>query len=476
MISSIDVRNPRNGKFDYQVPALTTQEIAILASELREAQTAWESIGIEQRCDVLTQWQHALKENAESIIEALSTDTGRHTISELEVFGLIGMIDRWVQQAPKLIEPAATSHSKIAPSVAIRHKLVPYPLVGIISPWNFPLTLSMIDCVPALLSGAAILLKPSEVTPRFIQPLLETVEQVDGLKGVLNIVTGGPETGIAIIDHVDTICFTGSVTTGRKVGMQAAKNFIPAFLELGGKDPAIVLPCADIESATDAILRSAVGSTGQACQSLERIYVHESIFDKFVATITEKAKGAKYNWPDIDKGELGPLIFAPQAQKISDQLTQATEAGAKILCGGTVENHDDGCWIAPTVVTNVDHSMILMTEETFGPIVPIMSFQSTEQAIQLANDSIYGLSGAVFGNDDDEINKVAEQIEVGAVSINDASLTALVQDAEKNSFKFSGIGGSRMGESGFHRFLRKRAILQQTSKPNSISIMSEKER
>ncbi len=470
----LDVRNPRNGKIDYQVPALDTNQINRLAGQLRVEQSNWLAIGIAQRCSVLKQWQKAITENAEAIIEALCIDTGRRVISEFEVYGLIGMIDRWVERAPELLEPNASTPSRMAPSVEVRHKLVPYSLIGVISPWNFPLTLSMIDTIPALLTGASVLLKPSEVTPRFIKPLQQTIDQVEGLKGILNIVTGGPETGMAIIDNVDAICFTGSVPTGRKVGMQAAKNFIPAFLELGGKDPAIVLASADIDNAANAILRSAAGSTGQACQSLERIYVHESVFEEFVNVITSKASNTKYNWPDLHEGQIGPLIFAAQAEKIGAQLAQAVESGAKVHCGGKIEHHDGGCWIAPTVVTSVDHSMALMTEETFGPVIPVMPFQSTEEAIQLANDSIYGLSGAVFGSDEEEINTVAEQIEVGAVSINDASLTALVNDAEKNSFKLSGTGGSRMGESGFTRFLRKRAILQQTSKASAISLFSEK--
>lgn len=473
-MTTLQVRNPRNGELDYQIPFIDEDQIKHRADQLRLAQSNWQAIGVQQRCLILKQWQQAVSENAEAIIEALSIDTGRRLISEFEVHGLIGMIERWAARAPELLEPAEAANSKMAPSVSVRHKLVPYSLVGVISPWNFPMTLSMIDTIPALLTGASVLLKPSEVTPRFIAPLQKTIDQVEGLKDVLNIVTRGAETGIAIIDNVDSICFTGSVPTGRKVGMQAAKNFIPAFLELGGKDPAIVLASADIDNACNAILRSAAGSTGQACQSLERIYVHESIFADFVSRITSKASATKYNWPTLNEGQIGPLIFAAQAEKIQAQIEQAVTAGAKVHCGGKLEHHDGGCWIAPTVMTNVDHTMQIMTEETFGPIIPIMPFQSTEQAIQLANDSIYGLSGAVFGSDHEEINTVAEQIEVGAVSINDASLTALVNDAEKNSFKLSGIGGSRMGESGFTRFLRKRAILQQTNEASSIDLFSEK--
>jgi len=473
-MTTLDVRNPRTGDIDYQVESVDRASLEGIAVSLRAAQSSWQSIGIEARCQMLKDWQKELQTNAKQIAEALSVDTGRRVISNFEVQGLIGMIDRWVSDAPGLIEPALTVNSRMSPSVEISHKLVPYPIVGVISPWNFPLTLSMIDSIPALLTGASVLLKPSEVTPRFIEPVLATIERIDGLKDVFKIVTGGAETGIALIDNVDAICFTGSVPTGRKVGVQAAQNFIPAFLELGGKDPAIVMPSADVDNAANAILRSAVGSTGQACQSLERVYVHESIYANFVATITEKAKATRYNWPSIDEGQIGPLIFAEQANKIANQIEQAKSAGATVLCGGEIERHDGGCWIAPTVVTNVDHSMTVMSEETFGPIIPIMPFSTVDQAIALANDSRYGLSGAVFSQDQNEAKAVAEKINVGAVSINDASLTAMVNDAEKNSFKLSGIGGSRMGLSGFTRFLKKRAILNQTAPAVSLDIFSER--
>ena len=469
----LKVRNPRSGEVDYEVPAASREEISAIGAKLAAAQPNWSSAGIEHRCKVLRQWRDVLASNPAGIAEALCTDTGRRAVSHYEVQGLINMIDRWADAAPQLLAPASKSNSVMTPSVEIEHRLVPFAVVGIISPWNFPLTLSMIDTIPALLAGSTVLLKPSEVTPRFIQPLLDSITKVEGLGDVLQIVTGGAETGIALIDNVDAICFTGSVPTGRKVGMQAAQNFIPAFLELGGKDPAIVLPSANIDNATTAILRSAAGMTGQACQSLERIYVHESIFDEFLTAITDKAKATHYNWPDINQGQIGPLIFADQAAKISEQMEQARNAGAVFHCGGEVEQHDGGCWIAPTVVTDVDHSMTIMSEETFGPIIPIMPFTSTDEAIALANDSQYGLSGAVFGADIEEAKAVAAQVNVGAVSINDAGLTAMVNDAEKNSFRLSGIGGSRMGATGLTRFLRKRALLNQTAPAIPLQVFSE---
>lgn len=472
-MNNLDVRNPRTGEIDYQVAAVSATQVKQLSEAMRDAQKRWNDLGVEHRCKALLAWAEAIKQNAPAIGEALCLDTGRRLMSHIEVDGAARSIERWAELAPSLLETKPPVASKSAPSVNYHHKLVPYGIVGVISPWNFPLTLSLIDTIPALLSGASVLLKPSEVTPRFIAPLQAALDQVDELKDVLKIVTGGPETGIALIDHVDTICFTGSVPTGRKVGMQAAGNFIPAFLELGGKDPAVVLADADLDNATTAILRGSASVTGQACQSLERVYVHDSIFDKFVSMLTSKAQQANYNWPDIDSGQLGPLIFAAQADTIESQINDAVAAGAKVHCGGKVARHNGSCWIGPTVMTEVNHSMDIMSRETFGPIMPIMPFSNTEEAIELANDSDYGLSGAVFGTDTKAIEDVALNMNVGAVSINDASLTAFVNDAEKNSFRLSGIGGSRMGEQGFMRFLRKRAILVQTAPAIALHAFSE---
>lgn len=472
-MTRLAVTNPRTGKSDYEIQQASKTEVEQAALDLRDAQARWLEIGITGRCEVMRRWAAVITQNKHVIAEALCVDTGRRVVSHHEVDSFVNKIEHWCSLAPDLLSASQAQPSNMVPSVEYRHHLVPYSLVGIISPWNFPLTLAMIDTIPALLSGACVLLKPSEVTPRFIKPLSDTLQYVEELRDGLKIITGGPETGIALIDNVDTICFTGSVQTGRKVGIQAAKNFIPAFLELGGKDPAIVLKSADIENTTTAILRSAVGMTGQACQSLERVYVHESIIGEFVQTITAKALALKYNWPDIDSGQIGPLIFAEQAAKIDQQLQQAVALGAQVHCGGKVEEHDGGRWIAPTVITHVDHSMTLMTEETFGPIIPIMSFSTTAEALALANDSIYGLSGAIFSCDLNEAEKIAEQMEVGAVSINDGGLTAFVHDSEKNSFKLSGIGGSRMGASGLSRFLRKRVLLTQSAPAVPLSVFSE---
>jgi acyl-CoA reductase-like NAD-dependent aldehyde dehydrogenase len=472
-MKTLDVVNPRTGEVDYQVPAISAEAVADAAADLRRAQPAWDAAGIEQRCRVLGLWAEAIAEGREAIGEALATDTGRRSFAHFEVQKALDFIAYWRERAPTLMQSYAGGQSQQIPSVSYRHRAVPYPVVGIISPWNVPLVLALIDAIPALAAGCAVLLKPSEVTPRFAAPLAESLAAVPELAAVFRIVTGGPDTGAAVVDSADAICFTGSIATGRKVGEHAARRFIPAFLELGGKDPAIVTATADLENAARAVIRSAIGMTGQACQSIERVYVDQRVFAAFREKLLAQLETVQLSWPDTERGQVGPLIFGPQALTLQKQLDDAVAKGARVLCGGRIERHGGGQWCLPTVLENVSDDMLLMREETFGPLIPLISFHSVDEAIRRANDSEFGLSAAVFAADVDEAADIAEHLQVGAVSINDASLTGIVNDVEKNSFCLSGIGGSRMGDSGFYRFLRKRALLMQSAPAMSIDIFSE---
>ncbi len=472
-MKTLKVINPRTGRSDYEIPDHSAAHVAARVKELRKAQTDWCATSLAYRCQILSQWRDAIERHQEAITNALSIDTGRYLLAQIETTGILQRIDYWVQRAPEIMQPSVRENSVMLPGVSYRHKLVPYPVVGVISPWNLPLTLALIDVIPALLAGCSVILKSSEVTPRFVAPLRQALQEIPELGKVFNIVSGAADTGVALINEVDLVCFTGSVETGKKVAVTAAQNFIPAFLELGGKDPAIVLPSANLENAATAILRSAAGLTGQACQSLERIYVHQSILAEFLQLLVAKANTIQLNWPDIHHGHIGPFIFPDQARKVREQIEDAVEQGAQIHCGGQIEELDGGWYCLPTVITNVNHDMLIMKEETFGPLIPVMSFDTTDQAIAMANDSIFGLSAAVFSGDPGEAESVASQIVAGAVSVNDASLTAMANDVEKNSFCMSGIGGSRMGDQGFKRFFRKKAILFQSEQAASLEVFSE---
>ena len=469
----LSVRNPRTGEWDYQVPATSAEEIQRLTDSLRDEQVGWQALGAEGRANCLNRFAEEMMAELEPLGQALAADTGRTTFAQFEAVKSIELIRMWAERAPSLLSEAERSgQSAQVPTVHYQHRLVPYSVVAVISPWNVPLLLAMIDSLAALSAGCSVLLKPSEVTPRFIAPLQRALDRVPELAAVLRIVTGGPETGKAMIDRVDAVCFTGSVRTGRQVSQQAAACFIPAFLELGGKDPAVILPDADLPLAARAIIRSAIGMTGQACQSLERVYCHEAVCDRFTRELVDQLSALTLTCSEDGAGDIAPLIFEKQVDTIQAQVDDALAQGATCLLGGKPVRKG-GIWYPPTVLTGVTHDMLIMQEETFGPVIPIIAFKEIEQAISLANHSTFGLSAAVFSADRDAAMAVAERLEVGAISINDASLTGIVNDVEKNSFRGSGMGGSRMGPAGLMRFLRKRALLIQTAEPAAIQLFSD---
>jgi aldehyde dehydrogenase (NAD+) len=454
----IEVRNPRTGENDYAFEPPAAEQLATLASRLRAAQERWDSGGLDVRIAALRAWKEAIARRRPEIVAALVHDTGRLVESEMEVDAILRAIDRWCGIAPELLADPEPRPSSI-PIVSVHQGLRPYQLVAVVSPWNFPLLLSLIDAIPALVAGCAAIVKPSEFTPRFIEPLRRAIEDSPALAGVLAYVPGAGETGSQLIDLADCVCFTGSVATGRGVGEQAARRFIPAFLELGGKDPALVLASADLDRATSAVLWGGTANAGQSCLSIERVYVEAPAFEPFVEMLAGKARDVRLAVPSPADGELGPIIAAKQIGVIADHVGDALARGATALCGGEVETIGGGSYVRATVLTGVDHSMKVMTEETFGPILPVMPVAGADEAVRLANDTIYGLSAAVFSGDPEEAIAVARRVRAGGISINDAALTALVHDGEKQSFNYSGLGGSRMGPAALRRFGRRQAFL-----------------
>ncbi len=469
----IEVTNPYTGEIDFRFEAVNTDDLGGRCAALRAAQPAWQAAGLEARLSALHGFAGALERHREAIVDALAVDTGRRLLAEGELSSLLGSLARWCKQAPGLMNEA--SGTSAVPGLSYRNQWVPLPLVGVISPWNFPLVLAMIDAVPALLAGCAVIIKPSEVTPRFIAPLRRAIAEVEALAAVLALVEGDGTTGRALIGHVDAVCFTGSLRTGRRVAEAAAQALIPAFLELGGKDPVIVTGSADPRKAAVTVLRASVLATGQACQSLERVYVQRSLLKPFLDELVRLSGEVQLNWPDPSAGQLGPFIWPRQAEIVQAQLDEAVARGARVLCGGKVETHG-GKWLRPTVLVDVDHQMAVMSEETFGPVMPVMAFDSEDEAIALANDSEYGLSAAVIAGNLVEAERIALRLEAGGVSLNDGSLTAVMHECEKHSFKGSGLGGSRMGPAGFTRFFRRKALIYQSGEPLSIQAFSERTR
>ena len=464
----IAVRNPRTGADDY---AIERADVAAVATELRARQHAWAALPAPQRAQHLRALGAAIVQHGDAIADALTVDTGRRAISRIEVDGAVRMIERWAAHAPALIDAAQAGESATGiPGIATRTRLVPYQLVGAISPWNFPMTLALIDAVPALAAGCAAIVKPSEVTPRFIRPLMAAAAAADV---PLALIEGDGETGAALVGAVDFVAFTGSVATGRKVGEAAARAFIPASLELGGKDPMIVLASADPEAAAETALRASVVNSGQACQSIERVYVARAIASRFLEALVAAAERTRLNFPDIAVGDIGPFIFARQAAIVQAQIDDAVAKGARILAGGRVEQLDGGLYLRPTVLVDVTPDMAVMRDETFGPVIPVTMFDTLDEAVALANAGEFGLSAAVLAGSADEAEAVAVRLNAGAVSINDGALTSMVWEAEKSSFGLSGLGPSRMGASGLMRFFRRQALIRQSGTPLPLAAYAE---
>ena len=459
----VPVRNPRTGRYDAAFERPAASHISRLTRALRAAQPRWAALSVQQRCDALLRWVGALDRHSAAIRDALVADTGRVRESVMEIACVKTIIRRWCKSAPYLLAQRDATPCE-REGMCYAGGLVPYGLVGVISPWNVPLVLALIDAVPALLAGSAVIIKPSEVTPRFIAPLMASLAAVPELADVLCFTPGDGETGKIIVDHVDVVVFTGSVATGRDVARRAATRLIPVYLELGGKDPAIVTESAQLDHAVAAISWGSLTNAGQACQALERIYVHRSIYDTFVERLVKRVSALQLTCDDPEKGVIGPIIAEQQIHTLRRHLDDARARGAKILCGGSLRRDHGGTWCEPTVLVNVDHQMLVMTEESFGPLLPVMAYDDITEAVALANDSEYGLSAAVFAHTTEEASRIANQLAVGAVSINDCALTAFVHEAEKQSFKNSGLGASRMGKNAIYRFLRKRAQLINNSK------------
>ncbi len=454
--TTLPLRNPRTGLSDGELPITAASEVAALGAQLRQAQQAWAECSIEERCARLDALADALVARRDGFLDALLADTGRWHESQIEVDGTVGAIRRWAQQAAGCLAEKPAQQEAI-PFIHSQQTWVPYAVVGVISPWNFPLMLTLIDAVPALAAGCSILAKPSEVTSRFV-PLLRDALDEAGLGEVFKLVTGAGATGRAVIEASDQICFTGSVATGRKVGEACARRFIPASLELGGKDPALVLSDANIAHAARALAWGSFVNGGQSCMSIERVYVEAPVADAFIAALVKEASALELAWPDPKQGQIGPVIAASQVELVRGQLADAKAKGARALTGGELIEHG-GVWCPPTVLVDVTDEMAVVADESFASVLPVMVVADEAEAIARANATEFGLSAAVFTQSPERAQRVARQLQAGGISINDACLTGMVQTAEKQSFKLSGMGGSRMGTASIRRFVRARALL-----------------
>ena len=465
---TIPVRNPLTGSVDHEITPVGADEIAATAARLRTAQRAWGSRPIEERVQVMQRWAEAVAASAGTLADADATDTGGASISKASPFLVLGMIRDWCRVGPGMLDTLRLEgDSSLHPTMRYRTQLIPYQIVGVISPWNAPLMQSMMDAIPALIAGCAVIVKPSEVAPRFVEPLRETIASVPELREVFEIVLGGPETGSALVAEADVVCFTGSIATGKAIATAAAQRLIPVYLELGGNDPVIVTETADLQRAAGAIVSGAVSGTGQVCFSVERVYAHESIAAELAELVAAAARQVSLNTPENPReGDLGPFGFQPQAAKVAEHLQDALDRGARIIEGGFPFRQGGADYMRPTVLVDVDDTMLCMREETFGPVIPIATYRDIDDAIHRANDTEYGLSASVFAGSLDEAEEIAELLEAGTVSVQDTCLTTFKgRDIGNDAYRSSGLGGDRTGPRTILRYVRKKSILTNHGTP-----------
>jgi acyl-CoA reductase-like NAD-dependent aldehyde dehydrogenase len=461
--NDIAVENPATGEVIAHVPDMTAEQVADLARAARAAQPAWEALGFEGRGRVLRRAQKWLVDNSERVIQTIVSETGKAYEDALlaEVMYGANAFGFWAKNAPKFLadERVRTAAPLLkTKKLAVRYR--PLGLVGVIGPWNYPLTNSFGDCIPALAAGNAVILKPSGVTPLTSLLLADGLRESGMPDGVFTVATGGARTGEAVIDEVNMIGFTGSTETGRKIMARAAQTLTPVSLELGGKDPMIVLADADLERAANVAVYYSMFNGGQTCISIERVYVEAPVYDDFVAKVTEKARALR-NDRSTGPGtaDVGSMTFAPQVEIVERHVDDAREKGARVLVGGE-RGHDgeNGYWYAPTVLVDVDHTMQCMREETFGPTLPIMKVADAEEAIRLANDSQFGLAASVFSRDAARGEAVARRIEAGAVCVNDALVNYSALELPMGGVKESGMG-HRHGAGGIRKYTHQQALV-----------------
>jgi acyl-CoA reductase-like NAD-dependent aldehyde dehydrogenase len=447
----VDSVNPATGEVVARIPATPLTAIPAIFETALTAQKAWAAQRLTERSAMLRKLRDAIFERRDDIANIIVRETGKPRAEAIlaEVLLALDTADFLARQAPRWLRPERVPHHNIALKAKSGWlEFEPHGVVAIISPWNFPFAIPMTELIPALVAGNAALLKPSELTPATGALVGELFDRAGFPKGLVQIVQGGGEVGAAIIEAGPAkVFFTGSVLTGRRIAEACASKLIPSVLELGGKDAMIVLADADLDVTSSAAVWGGFTNCGQACLSVERIYVEQPVAERFVQLCLEKTKKLRLGSSADVEADVGPMIRESQLEKVEQQLRDAEERGARILTGGNRRADLGPNFIEPAVVTQVDHSMQLMREETFGPVLAIRSVASVDEAIALANDSPFGLSASIWTRDARRGRELASRIRAGSVMINDVASYYGISEAPHGGPGWSGWGRthSRLG-------------------------------
>ncbi|HXB22793.1 MAG TPA: succinic semialdehyde dehydrogenase [Candidatus Solibacter sp.] len=442
--AGIPVLNPANQQRVGEVPQYEKSAVLACVDRALAAQRKWAAAPMSQRARILRDFRQILCEQKDAVADVITREAGKPKSEALatEVMVILDTVGFLVDYAPMFLQPEPVPHSN--PIMKLKRGWLlrePYGVIGIISPWNYPFSVPAAETLSALITGNAVVLKPSEFTP-FSSLKLQEMLLAAGLdRDLFQVITGDGSAGAALLSsNIQKVVFTGSVATGKKVAQAAAARLLPVVLELGGKDPMIVLDDADIDVASSAAVWGAFMNAGQTCLSIERCYVHESIYEPFLKACVEKTARLRVGNGADTSTDIGPLIHQPQLKIVREHVEDAIASGARLLAGGKTRPELGQNFYAPTILADVTHHMRIMREETFGPVLPVRSFRNDDEAVALANDSEFGLAASVWTSHRKRGEALATRVAAGTVMVNDVIACFGISEAPHGGVKASGMG------------------------------------